>query len=302
MMNYQKVFMPTLQRLSDLIRKQYGCRFEYLNEVELRGQNLLLIYELLKAGKPAISDKAMFFPVSPNGELLGAAKIAGHQKLAQGEISNLNQIIRMVLESTLLNVDRLDTISILEDQLNKSAEGETHMPNIIRLSDHKPAPEIDPRELDRWKLKERLSFPFLIEAQSEEDAFRMALEVHDVSGRNFFAPMEDLEASTFTDLESLKSLGACTIYVSSFDQLTEPIQKTLVDYYNAERGRRSPQIIVGTTRAYSDLKKDVMINSEFLSRLSVGYLYLNQAFSFYKSGDILDFFFDSLTGRAGQSQ
>lgn len=297
MVNFEKVFIPTIRRLSDLIQKQYGCRFEYLNDTALKTDVVVEIYDLLKSGKPAMNEGSLFFPVMPNGKLMGAAQIAGSQKLGQAEIANLNSTIRLVLESTLMNVDRLDTLNVIEEQLERLVNEKAEISNIISLRELRQAREVNPAELDRWKLKERLSFPFLIEAQSEEDAFRMALEVHDVSGRNFFVPLEDLEAHTFASVENIRSLGACTIYATGFEALTLPVQKMLLDYYQSERGKRSPQIVVGTTISYPEMKTDPTIDAAFLSRLTAGYLYLSQPFNVYKSGDILEFFFDSLTGR-----
>jgi hypothetical protein len=299
MVNYEKVFIPTLRRLSDLINKQYGCRFEYLNTLSLQKGSLEVVLRLLEQGKPALTESAIFFPVMPDGKLLGAAQIHGHQKLGPGEIANLNQTIRMVLESTLMNVDRLDTLHQLEEQLDRMSNHQASHSNLVDIKDLKDRrkTEVDPKDYSRWKLKQRLSFPFLIEAQTEEDAFRMALEVHDVSGRNFFTPIEDLDVSTFASVDSIKSLGACTIFAQDFEHLPLDTQRMFLDYYQSPRDARSPQVVVGSVRSLSDLRTDAAINQDFLGCLSVGYLYLNQPFSFYKSGDILEFFFDSLTGR-----
>jgi len=300
MNNDRPEIKTTLDRLSKIVRRQYGCEFEFLDHTQLQTQALNEIYELLAKGKPAMNEAALFFPVIPNGRLVGAAQIEGHQKLAQSEIANLNQTIRMVLEAYWLNEDRLETLNTIEAQLNRILTKDSAFSNIVDFRDLKSAREtdVDSNRAVRQPLLERLNFPFLIEAQTEEDAFRMAFEIHDLSGRNLFVPLEDLEATTFATIESLASLGACTIYATDFEVITPELQKFLVTYYQSPRSRRTPQIVLGTTRSLTELKLDPMINKEFLSQLTTGYLYLSQPFSFYKSGDLLEFFFDSLTGRS----
>ena len=294
-MNYEKVFIPTLRRLSQLVSKQYGCRFEYLNDMDLRkSENPELVKQLI-AGTPAMTENGMFFPILPNGVLMGAAYVAGHRKLGQTEVSSLNQVVRMVLESTLLNVERLDTIEVLELQLERLNDDPDQ--NLISLADRRPQKIIDV-DVNKSRLKERLSFPFLVEAQSEEDAFRMALEIHDHSGRRFFAPIEDLDTSAFADAGALREMGPISVYATCFEYLSPEVQQVWLDYFAGPRGRGCPQLIVGTTRSYSELKLDTEVNNDFLAKLTVGYLFLSQPFSVYKSGDILEFFFDSLTGRS----
>lgn len=293
-MNYEKVFIPTLRRLSRLVSRQYGCRFEYLSDIDLRKYEDASIFDQLSKGKPAMTADGMFFPVLPNGVLVGAAYVAGHRKLCQNEVSGLNQVVRMVLESTLMNVERLDTIEILESQLERIQSNPNK--NLIRLEDRRHSKALD-LEVNKTRAKEKLSFPFLVEAHCEEDAFRMALEIHDLSGRKFFAPIEDLDTSAFQDAGALRSMGPISIYATCFEYLSPTVQQVFLDYFSGPRGRGCPQLIVGTTRSYADLKLDKEVNDDFLAKLTVGYLYLSQPFSVYKSGDILEFFFDSLTGR-----
>lgn len=125
----------------------------------------------------------------------------------------------------------------------------------------------------------------------------MALEIHSRSGRLAFLPATDLSPSAFESAETFKNLGPLTIFVQEVSKLTFEQQNALVAYYALARDKDCPQIIAGTTLTLAELKKSCKILPALWPQLTVGFLSMTQPFETYKRENLVEFFFDSLTGR-----
>lgn len=303
MINYAQVFLPTLERLSQLVNKQYGCEFKYLDFKTIKSIEYKPIYMTLCKGLRASYDEKIFFPIVLDQQLTGAVEIEVQSPLTERDLSRLDHTVRLILQSSLENVSRLDTIEVLEQQM-KNYEEKQNVPlevstKVISLDDRRQALAFELEEKDdAFNFLETMSFPFLIEAQTTDDAFKMALEIHQMSGRRLFLPLEDLAPETFDSAQNLRDLGAATLYTTNIAKLSPKIQNTIVEYYQGERQKDDPQIIVGTVESYAELKLNKKLLPDLVNRLAVGYLFMRQSFSHYKSESIMEFFIDSLTGRA----
>lgn len=300
MVNFTQIFLPTLERLSQLVHKQYGCGFHYLDSNEIVDARYSQIHGILTAGKMARSGECVYFPILLDQQLNGAVEIAPKDLMDDQTIHRLDQTVRLVLQSSLENVHRLDKIEVLEKQMQDATKPITATAadsNIVNLAERRLSKEQSQLPEKALPLLETMSFPFLIEAKEEADAFKMALEIHQLSGRRIFLPIEDLSDDTFDSAENLRDLGAATLYTSKVEALSPKIQQTLVQYYAGERKKDDPQIIVASTKSYAELKSHSNLIPDFVNRLAVGYLLMRESFNYYKADDIMEFFIDSLTGR-----
>ncbi len=306
-MNNTQVFKPTLDRLSQLVLKQYGCHIKYLDFNTLRTPEYKMAFMNLCRGERAELEGKILFPIILEQQLTGAAEANLGHRLSDNDLYRLDHTVRMILESSLENMSRLDTLEILEQQMKEVQDIENReieqSAKVVNLADHRKALAFEYEEKfedelsNEFAFLETMSFPFLIEAQTNDDAFKMALEIHQLSGRRIFLPLGDLSPETFESAQSLRELGSATLYTSGIEKLDSKIQQTIVEYYKGERKKDDPQIIVGTVMSYSELKKSETLLPDLVNRLAVGYLYMRQSFNHYKDGSLMDFFVDSLTGR-----
>lgn len=288
------ILQPTLDRLAKLISKQYGCEMVYLFQNELNSELVPKQRQEMLKGLPLTQDENVYFPVLVDQTLAGAARVARAQDLTASGKTYLHQVIKMVLETKLQQLDRLQLVEHFEAQL-QVAEAEAKITPI----DHArgggenaivggPASEYE----------ETFDFPCLIESKDSFDIFKMALEIHQAAARFAFLPIQDLAAGVIDSTASLTTLGRVSLFVDDIKRLTFTQQGNLSAFLSERTRLESPQLIVGSTRAYGELKSDPEVHPGFLSQISIGYLQLKQPFNTYKKENLIQFFFEGLTGRA----
>lgn len=288
-MNNEKLFLPTVARLASLIGRRYNCEFTYQPITELRRDNLTTLRQGLAEGKPISAGDWVFFPVFVGNDLAGAGCISSRDSLSDKDLKYLNQVIRLVLEGSLNHIERLDILTGFENHMESQASN-----NIVQLNRFQknlfPLPEND--------VTSAFNFPFLIESRSSDDIHMMAVEIHSRTNRYAMLPFEDLSPSVFTHADGLQSLGHISIFVRDVSALTYLQQEQIVKYYQSKRNKECPQIIAGSLMPLGLLKNSCKIAKELLPLLMIGYLCMSKSFEEYKRENVLDFFYDSLTGRS----
>ena len=286
----EKHFQPTVQKVAEMVRRQYGCAFSYraLDEIIREDSSL---DARLSTGLPVANNRNKWvdLPVFLNDTLVGAGRISPADKFSNTQVLQLHQMIRLILEEALRGAEKIHSLEILENTTIENAQPT----NVISLRKHLP----NAFPLPDKKANNSLAFPFLIEGPSPDEIFKMALEIHHHSSRYAFLSIEDIAASAFESIQSLCALGAVTIYISDLTKVPLATQSQILNYYNGERDKESPQFIAGTQTSILELSKHAGVLEGLLTVLRVGYLYMQQPFSFYKKQNILEFFYDSLTGR-----
>ena len=147
------------------------------------------------------------------------------------------------------------------------------------------------------ELSTEFDFPCLIECENKNDIFKMALEIHQTAARYVFLSLKDLEAGIENSTEAMNKLGKVTIFIEDISSLSLEQQKGLLDFLNQRESLTTPQLVIGTSKTYGQLKIDNKILPEFLRKITIGYLQLSQPFSAYKKENLLQFFFEGLAGR-----
>jgi len=307
MSSYENIFNPTVARLGELVQKQYGCEFSYQNIDELNDEHGLNgpLHTNLLRGDTINAGDWVFFPIFLGAQLAGAARISRRDHLSNDDIKTLHQMIRMVLESKLHDIDRIEILDKLESHMLQMRDESQRLTNLIQFRDYQTNPfpiATTPPAHQQPAVKNpiggNLNFPFLIESRTADDIFKMAFEIHTRTTRYAFLPIEDISPHAFDSAEGLCGLGAITIFISDITQLNFELQNKLVSYYASARDRDCPQIIAGSPVPISELKKSCKVSKDLLQSLMVGYLCMNQPFAVYKRENVLDFFYDSLTGRS----
>jgi hypothetical protein len=297
-MNYESLFRPTVDRLNELVQKQYGCEFVYQTVDELKEESLLsqtdALSQSLRRGESINAGDWIFIPIFLGKDLTGAARVSKSERLSRTDMGHLHQMVRMVLESKLHDVDRLEMLDKLEAHLSSLSQ-ESEPINLIQFRDFRP--NLFPLENKFREGEKALNFPFLIESKNPEDSFKMALEIHTRTNRYAFLSLEDINPSTLESPEGIHALGSVTLFIQDITVLTFAQQQQILNYYNSLRDKDSPQFVAASQMPLSELKKSCKIQQDFLKALLVGYLCMTQPFSVYKRENLLEFFYDSLTGR-----
>jgi hypothetical protein len=293
MANFDTLFKPTIDRLAHLILRQYGCQMEYLHLTELQRAVLPTARHQLAANQTVTSGESIFIPVFLNRKLAGAAQIMHAYDLSSSELRLIQQIVQTVIESTLMNLDRMELLSDLEAQLKHVEQNH----NVLPLSHFRP----NPNPVENRKSNDQFDFACLIESRSQLDIFKMALEIHNYSGRYAFLPAKDLSQDVWEDFDQLQKLGPASIYIEEIADLSLERQEFIYNFLRSRVRKSSPQIIVGTTRTFAELRANPAINKSFLDQITVGYLHMSHSFATYQKENLLDFFFNGLTGRSALS-
>lgn len=291
----------TVARLSGVVEKQFGCKLAYepLEAIAHdHGATTENFYMTLRKGEPVVASGSVFFPVFLDGDLAGAASIPKRDEITERTLNYLNSIIRMVLESRLTNSEHLDFLEELEHNLSEfaapvTAAAPVRPNNVIRFRDYQE----NPFPLPKWEVNRPLNFSFLIESRNPDDIFKMAHEIHCRSGRFMFLPFHDLSPAALETPEAFKSLGPMTVFIGDITTLTFDQQRALAKFYESSRDKDCPQLVAGTLMNVSELKRSCKVLPELWPYLSVGFLAMTQPFDVYKKENLLEFFYDSLTGR-----
>jgi len=283
--------VQTVANLSRIFEKQLGCSMGYTWREEFSHRDL---FGLLNRGEPVRIEDSIYFPVFFHEELAGAAHIVTTQDFEAHMLRHLHGVIRLMIENRMSQIENVDVLSELEENLIAQQEREQHSHgNVFRLSDY----QANPYPLPENKINKAFSFAFLLQSQDQEDIFKMALEIHTRSGRYAFLPLRDLSPDVFSSAAMFKNLGPISVFLPEVTTLTKEQQATLLAYYRGPRDKDCPQIIAGTALSVAQLKQDGRVLPDLLQYLSVGFLAMNKPFALYKRENLLDFFYDSLTGR-----
>lgn len=306
MKSVAKIFLPSIARLSEYVRQQYDCAFNFQDAENLQSELELnpTLEERLHNESIVIDGDWVCFPIFSSHEqrLIGVARISRSEQFRPSDLTGLEKIIQLVFESRLSGAELLHNLEMTADNLQVLKSGPSNDKKIIQLSRYK-------KNLFPLSAKADtaiLNFPFLIQAVSVNDIFKMAIEIHTQSQRYAFLSLHDLDPTALETADSIKNLGDVTIFVPDITALTLEQQTQVERYYSSQeaptsdplRAKLKAQFIVGTTRPVDELKVNHKVSHLLLSQLMVGYLSLSQPFSSYKRENMLEFFFDSLSGRA----
>ncbi len=296
-MSTQGTIEPTLSRLSNYIRTQYNCSFDFQEAESLRYELTARLNKIVNENAHVVEGNWVFFPIFIERQLKGVARISKPHNLDESVLENLQKIIQAVFEGRLESIAALHNLDFLEENLKSALSAQEY-----NAKENAKILEISKFRKNDFPFPEKsanppFNFPFFIEALDPEDIFKMAVEIHTRSERYAFVSIQDVNPDVFVKIESIQALGEMTVFIPDVAALTPQQQQQVACYYDGVRDKTGPQFIAGTTENFAKLKADPNMNTEFLSYLMIGYLRLRKPFRDYKRENILEFFFDSLSGR-----
>lgn len=281
-------------KLSQLILRQHGCTVQYLEANDVSSE----IKTALSTKSSVVHGENLYVAVLTHSTLRSVIEVKHGHDLEQDAIHSIETLCQLLLETALEKVETLEKIETLEAQLELTHlhqnQSEAKVVRMAHFRDTENTLIGSPRS----EFQNEFDFPCLVEALSELDIFKMALEIHQTSARAIFVPFKDLESGIENSIEALNKLGRVTIYIPEIQDLSLDRQSALNKFLDFRIPKLSPQIIVGTTGTYGELCRSPQIDPAFLKKITIGYLQLNQPFSTYKKENLIQFFFEGLSGRS----
>lgn len=208
-------------------------------------------------------------------------------KLAAEHTTEITSTFHDILSGMNAMTNQRDELARLGEKLTHQME---ELPsNVIplrRISEKRPSAVND----RRWTLK----LDCLIESNHISEIHKMAMELHVNSRRYAFIEYRDLEVSQRTNLQSLLSLGAISLFIPELTSLSLAEQETLTSLMKTGTVQR-PLLMVGATVAYSELRSVPGVHIEFLTMLSRAYIKLSRPFQEYKEQGLIHYFLDCLS-------
>lgn len=298
----ENAFTPIMSRLLRLIESRYKCEFHYRSFPQDLDQNESekVIYSLLSKNSSVTLDGNLLLPVRLHGQLWEYARFSAADNLSAKEINEIEDLVDLVLSSALITAATLDDLSRLENEIHLSE----YPSNVIRLSSFRRPQRPHPARLEDYenlipRPRKAFSIPCLIEAQSYTDIHKMAVEIHCLSGRQIFIHWDELSLESRHDTSLLDELTDATIFIPDVTSLDNEERITLIDWLSGPRTKESPQVIAGTVIPYAEI---VAIEDEaqrvLMRRISVANLKMERDFQHYLDYGVIEFFYDSLTGRS----
>lgn len=298
----EKAFAPIMSRLLRLIESRYKCEFQYRSFPDDLGArpDQQVVYSLLSKNSSVTLDDKLLLPVRLHGQLWGYAQFSAAKKLGAKQIHEIEDLLDLVLNSALITAATLEDLHRLENEIHLSE----YPPNVVRLSSFRRPQTKEPVAYEDpfkqvAKPRKAFSIPCFVEAQGYSDIHKLAVELHCISGRQIFVHFEDLAMDSQLTTKHLDELTDATIFIPDVTSLSYEERITLIDWLSGPRTKESPQVIAGSVIPYSEL---IAVDDEaqrvLLRRLAVANLKMEHPFEHYLERGVVEFFYDSLTGRS----
>lgn len=256
-----------VDRLKQILASRYGKGL-YIRQ-------LLDISELTPGDDTFTRGKDLHIPISVKGNFLGTAVVPSADDLSSEKRGGIAQLVRMVLEPAMYKW-YLDQKEANLEELNKAQPdlqnirlfGET-LPSLDELLDGgQDLPHHGPDN-------ELVSHLIHLDGRSEINNKKVALQLHELSGRWAFVPFADIKGQLHSSMD-IARLGGMTIFIEHAESLNEAEQELLMEYISEEHLPDEPLIITSSQKNLDELS-EASLNSQFVDEMSVNCFEVDRA-------------------------
>lgn len=242
----------SLQKLKQILSMRFGK--------DLQIQTLSSLSALPDENFSMKKDGSLHIPLQTGGAFLGTAVIPRASDLDDEKQEQISQIVRMVLEPSLYRSFLERREENLRTVQNMQFEGS----NLRILENEEPTPE----DLERPRL---ISNVVHLEGQQNEKIRRIALLLHEMTGRWAFVSLDDI-SSTLNSLDDLLKLGSITIFIDRLEALEPRIQGLLQEFLDASRSSQDPLIVTASSLSPRTLESLPNLSPSLLDELLINTL------------------------------
>lgn len=279
-----------MARINRIFDGLLGCPLEFQAASSLTSdewnEDDLLIFQTSTEGYPLFvehkNENAYGFPVNIRGDFMGLAiaKInRGTSEFSGQKVVLLAELFPMVLSDSLKTEERLDHLRMLEQRLYLIQSS----PNVIPLHPNRLPEAVVDIDLNTLMSTQNTSqnphhkspltsLPLLIETKPNFPLQRIAVEIHQRSGRWALVSVEDLPSEIFQSRESLIQLGAITLFIRDISKLTTNQQLKLAEYLSIQPSADMPHVIAGTICPPQELMEKQLVLSHLIDLFCISSL------------------------------
>lgn len=271
-----------VNRLKQILESRYGKG--------LRIRQLMDLAEL-RSEEAFTRGRDLHIPIQVNGALLGTAVVPSADDLTAEKRQGVTQLVRMVLEPAMYKW----YLDQKESNLVEISRAQVNLEN-IRLFGEPPPPSIDDFLTDHLELlnespaSELISHLIHLEGCSENTNKKVALQLHELTGRWAFVPFNDIKGQLHSSLDIAK-MGAMTIFIEKVEDLNPSEQELLLEYIAEDRASDEPLILTSSSQKMDELAT-TELSSNLIDELSVNCFEVDRApLNTQSLKDILELFF-----------
>ncbi len=224
--------------LRGIIQDRYGLGLE-LKFVQMVDDHLIDSAE----GTCVIGNK-LLIPIKVADRFLATAVLESGNELKEDDKQTLGQLIRLFLEPELFSkyLENLTHNHQTLDSLSLSGPSNDDMAQIFKLENTElfidRMAALDSNEMLSPYKKLNSNFYFF-EGSNQKTLFRIACDIHEISGRWAFLNFKDIQSGIHT-FDDLKSLGAMTIVVDQISNLSMHHQQLLMEIIQSPISTEEP--------------------------------------------------------------
>jgi hypothetical protein len=268
-----------MTRINRIFDGLVGCQLEFqpasaLNTAEWKPHDL----EILRKNRATLprfvessEQNTIGFPINLHGAFAGLAVVRGWKDTRPRRLLQLAELFTLVLEAGFQQEERRDRLRLIEERLSVFDETSNVIPlrparfgRVLQL--------IDTNQLTPAQPSPLTTLPLLIETSSGFPLNRVAIEIHNMSGRWAFIDAKDLPKDIFDSRENLEQLGAMTIFIKDITQLSESQQKKLAEYLSIKPNGDTPHVIAGAYEPVAELAASGRVLEQLLDLFCVSNL------------------------------
>ncbi len=216
-------------------------------------------------------------PIKVNGALLGTAIVPGADDLNAEKRQGVTQLIRMVLEPALYKwyLEQKESNLVEISKANFETEnlhvfGDEKLPSIDEILEDTSA------DLAKGLCKELLSHLIHLEGQTATTNKKVALQLHELTGRWAFVPFNDIKGQLHSSFDIAK-MGEMTIFIENIETLNAAEQELLLEYLGEEHASDEPLIITSSSLNLEELAKTEGLAANLIDEASVNCFEVDRA-------------------------
>lgn len=257
-----------VERLKQILANRYGKGLQI--------RQLMDLSEISGAEEMFTRGRDLHIPIRVNGNFLGTAVVPSADDLNSEKRTGVAQLVRMVLEPAMYKwyLDQkeanLEELNKLQPNLdNVRLFGEERLPSIDELlADDSIVPNEGPAA-------ELISHLIHLEGRSENNNKKVALQLHELTGRWAFVPFNDIKGQLHSSMD-ISRMGGMTIFVENVENLNAAEQELLMDYIGEDHLDDEPLIITSSLKDLEELG-DSSLDSKFVDEISVNCFEVDRA-------------------------
>lgn len=256
-----------VNRLRQILSSRYGKGLQIRQLMDLTE---------IKSEDAFTRGRDLHIPLCVNGSILGTAVIPSADDLNREKQQGVTQLVRMVLEPAMYKW----YLEQKEANLAELSKAHLSLDNVLLFGDE-PMPSIDEilsedlEKLTDEPTSELISNLIHLEGQSQNTNKKVALQLHELTGRWAFVPFQDIKGQLHSS-QDIAKLGAMTIYVENVALLNAAEQELLMEYITEEHFSDEPLIVTSSLQSLEELNGS-SLHPHLLDEISVNCFEVDRA-------------------------